>query len=247
MRNIFLTLLCVFSFSAHSSPIETPIAEEVSETHITNTVEATNLLTNVEKKVREASVKIYTPRGGHGSGGLIKHKDVQLVLTAHHVADGRLGQNYLITGGGEMQYGVLVYKDPLHDISVLYLPNKFQHYQPMKWKPIDSLATVGHEITYSGYPSWHNILTFRGHIAGYETIPDAGQQIILQTYGYFGCSGSVVYDTDGRQVGILWGIDSQRDGVHENIVWVAPIQNLDLDLALSALCENIPDKPRACR
>jgi hypothetical protein len=217
MRNIFLTLLCVFSFSAHSSPIETPIAEEVSETHITNTVEATNLLTNVEKKVREASVKIYTPRGGHGSGGLIKHKDVQLVLT------------------------------PLHDISVLYLPNKFQHYQPMKWKPIDSLATVGHEITYSGYPSWHNILTFRGHIAGYETIPDAGQQIILQTYGYFGCSGSVVYDTDGHQVGILWGIDSQRDGVHENIVWVAPIQNLDLDLALSALCENIPDKPRACR
>ncbi|HAI41388.1 MAG TPA: hypothetical protein DCM40_26380, partial [Maribacter sp.] len=78
-------------------------------------------------------------------------------------------------------------------------------------------------------------------------IPEAGQQIILQTYGFFGSSGSVVYDSDGRIVGVLWGVDVQRDGIHKNIIWVAPIQNLDMDLALSAFCNSIIDRPRACR
>jgi len=246
MKKLFLFLLCTLTLTVSAAPSEQ--AEAVfSSSHTTKQIEAASTFTNVEKKVRGASVKIYTPLGGHGSGGLVKYKDIQIVLTAHHVTDGALGQNYLINGGGEMQYGILVYKDPLHDLAVLYLPNKFEYHEPMKWKPIDSLASVGHSITYSGFPSWHNLLSFRGHVAGYETIPEAGQQIILQTYGFFGCSGSVVYDQDGNQVGILWGIDVQRDGIHENIVWVSPIQNLNLDLALSALCENIPDKPRACR
>ena len=77
----------------------------------------------------------------------------------------------------------------------------------MKWKIREEIAPVGSSITYSGHPSWHNLLSFRGQVAGYELIPDKGQQIILQTYGYFGSSGSGVYDTDGYLVGILWGID----------------------------------------
>ena len=251
MKNLFLFLICALSMTAYGTPSVLNDAEvsrpAISNTHTTKQVDAANLLTSNEKKVREAAAKIYSARGGHGSGGLIKYKDIQLILTAHHVADGELGQTYLTLVGSEMQRAVLVYKDPLHDISILYLPVKFEHYEPVKWKPIENLAEVGHEITYSGYPSWHNLLSFRGHVAGYETIPEAGQQIILQTYGYFGCSGSVVYDNDGRQLGILWGVDVQRDGVHENIVWVAPIQNLDIDLALSALCNSTPDKPRACR
>ena len=36
------------------------------------------------------------------------------------------------------------------------------------------IAPVGHDITYSGYPSWHNLMSFRGHVAGYEVIPEAG-------------------------------------------------------------------------
>ena len=90
-------------------------------------------------------------------------------------------------------------------------------------------------------------MTYRGRVAGYEVHPHAGTQIMLNTYGWFGCSGSLIYDGDGRAVGILWGVDVQRDGVHENIVWVSPIQNLNIKLALRPLCIGMGDQPKACR
>ena len=68
---------------------------------------------------------------------------------------------------------------------------------------------------------------------------------ILQTYG-FGSSGSVVYDSEGRIVGVL-GVLMSKEMYSRNIIWVAPIQNLDMDLALSAFCNSIIDRPRACR
>ena len=200
----------------------------------------------VEKAVRNAAVKVATPRG-HGSGGLIKYKDMTLVLTAQHVADGALGTTYLLKTESETKVGVLIHADPLNDIALIYVLSQFEDAKPLRWRTKDTIADVGEEITYSGYPASHSLLSFRGSIAGYELIPGRGQQIILQTYGYFGSSGSVVYDEDYNIVGVLWGVDVQRDGVHENIVWVAPIQNLNIRLALRPLCMGIVDKPRACR
>ena len=211
-----------------------------------STTQINNRYSSIEKKVRNAAVKVATSRG-HGSGTLIKFKDMVLVLTARHVADGRLGQDYLLQTESEQRSGVLIYSDPLNDIAIIYPTRSFENAKPMKWKVRDTIAKVGENITYSGYPSWHNLLSFRGQTAGYELLPGKGQQIILQTYGYFGSSGSGIYDTEGNLVGILWAIDSQREGVHENIVWVSPIQNLDIKLALDPLCRGMANKPKACR
>ncbi len=200
----------------------------------------------VERAVRKAAVRVNTLRG-HGSGGLIKYKDMVLVLTAQHVADGPLGSTYLIGSDNEDLTGVLIYSDPLNDIAVIYLAKEFRYAKPMKWKTKKLLTPVGISITYSGYPSWHSLLSFRGSVAGYELLPHKGQQIILQTYGYYGSSGSVIYDSDSNIVGILWGVDTLREGVHENIVWVAPIQNLNIRLALEPLCKGLGNKPKACR
>ena len=163
------------------------------------------------------------------------------------MADGNLGDAYLVSTPYEQQLGVLIYKDPLNDMSLLYLPVEIIHSDPMKYRTNSTIVEVGENITYSGYPTWHNLLSFRGHVAGFEVLPEAGQQIILQSYGYFGCSGAVVYDDDGNILGVLWGIDVQRQQIQQNIVWVSPIQNLNIDLALSALCAGMPEKPRACR
>jgi len=201
---------------------------------------------HVERAVRKAAVKVNTPRG-HGSGGLIKYKDMNLVLTAQHVANGPLGSTYLIGSENEEQLGILIYSDPLNDIAIVYLAEEFRYAKPMRWRTKNLLTSVGTNITYSGYPSWHSLLSFRGSVAGYELLPHKGQQIILQTYGYFGSSGSVIYDTDYNIVGVLWGIDTQSEGVHENIVWVAPIQNLNIDLAIKPLCNGLGNTPRACR
>ena len=227
-----------------SAPVsaETPTTLETSH----QTTEISNSFTATERRVRNAAVRVLTHQG-HGSGGLIKYRDIQLVLTAQHVAEGSLGDRFLVSTAHEQKWGILIHQDRLNDIAVLYIPVEFEHAEPMRWRPNTAIATVGQQITYSGHPSWHSLLSFRGHVAGFETHPEAGQQIILQTYGYFGCSGSVVYDDDGKIVGILWGIDVSRSGVQENIVWVSPIQNLNLELALVPLCNGLPEKPRACR
>jgi S1-C subfamily serine protease len=224
----------------------TPAITETTKELKTEPVEVSASLTKIEKSVRDSSVKVLTGNG-HGSGGLIRYKDMQLILTAQHVTNGSLGSVYLTKTLYEDQLAVLIYADPLHDMAVLYVPNKFVHTKGIKWNPSDNLTEVGTEITYSGFPSWHNLMTFRGYVAGYETDPQAGVQMLLNTYGWFGCSGSLIYNQAGEMIGILWGVDLQRGAVQENMIWVAPIQNLDIKLALKTLCDGLGDKPKACR
>ena len=91
-------------------------------------------LTMVEKRVRGAAVKVITS-GGHGSGTVVEYKDLTLVLTAKHVADGILGSEYLISNDSEQRTGVLVFQSKEHDVAVLVLKNNFNHLKPMPWKP----------------------------------------------------------------------------------------------------------------
>mgnify|MGYP003113890287 FL=1 len=203
-----------------------------------------------ERKVREAAVKI-TDGYGHGSGSIVKYYDMQLVLTAQHVASGRIGSEYLVINGSTLDKAILVYADPLNDIAVLWMrPGNQLEGRGLKYSPREELAPIGAAITYSGHPSWHSLMTYRGYVAGVETIPGAGLQLMLNTYGWFGCSGSVIYDTSGDIVGILWGVDIEKRPdlqVQENMIWVSPIQNLDMKLAIKELCIALEDKPKACR
>jgi S1-C subfamily serine protease len=248
MKKLLYTAILFLSPTTTVISVEDPATETEIVAPVPNyrTTEINNSYTTTERKVRDAAVRITSIRG-HGTGGLIEYKGMQLVLTAHHVADGTLGDAYLVSTQYEQQLGVLIYKDPLNDISLLYLPMEVVHSEPMRYRTNSTIVEVGEDITYSGFPTWHNLLSFRGHVAGFEVLPESGQQIILQTYGYFGCSGAVVYDSDGNILGVLWGIDVQRQQIQQNIVWVSPIQNLNIDLALSGLCAGMPEKPRACR
>ena len=208
-------------------------------------------MSRVEKNVREAAVKVSRLDGGHGSGSLINYKGSQFVVTAQHVANGPLGSVYAIEKRAHSKMAILVHGDPLNDIAVLWLPEheEYDDVRPMPWKPVENLPTVGTRINYSGHPSSHALLSFRGAVAGYETHPQAGIQIILNVFGWFGSSGSVIYNESGRIVGVLWGVDVDyyRQQVNEDIVWVSPIQNLDFALALQPICERIPDLVKACK
>ena len=66
-----ISLVAMGSQSPEKLPQHPQAQSELSETHTISHIEATSLLTSVESKVREAAVKVYTPGGGHGSGGLI--------------------------------------------------------------------------------------------------------------------------------------------------------------------------------
>ena len=226
---------------------ETPVA---SLDPTMNTEPVSSTMSAVEQKVRDAAVRVVSSRGGHGSGSLVKYKGLTLLFTANHVADGMLGSVYYAMNGSETRMGVLIYADPAHDISIIYMVEEFYSVRPLKYSPRRELIDVGSEITYSGYPSSHKLMTFRGRVAGYEILPDAGLQVLLHTHGWFGCSGSMVYDENGDIVGILWGVDVERRPnlqVIGNLVWIQPIQILDIDHALEALCRSGEIKARACR
>ena len=207
---------------------------------------------SVEKKVRESAVRVTAPfNGGHGSGSYIRYKDLNLVFTAQHVAEGALGVNYLVSHKQESRMATLIYSDPVNDIAILYLGTSFRTIEPMRYNPLDKVADVGTNIIYSGFPSSHKLMSFVGRVAGYEDGPSIGKQIILLTYGWFGCSGSVIYDTRGQQVGILYGVDVEyypNMQVQENMIWVAPITKIDIKKAIKSFCNGYQGKnPKACK
>jgi len=210
--------------------------------------------TSVEKQVRQASVRVTVPfTGGHGSGSYIKYKDVHLVITAQHVVSGPLGASYLVSHKEESHIGTLIYSDEDNDIGILYVGNPFRQIEPMKFNPLEETAAVGTEIFYSGYPSHHKLMSFTGRVAGHEPVPGprTGKHIILQTYGWFGCSGSVIYNTKGEQIGVLYGVDVEYYPdvqVQENMIWVVPMNNIKIDKAIAGFCRGYQGKtPKACK
>ena len=233
-------------------PTSVPAEEQYNNNSII-TQPVSSSMTKIEKKVRNASVKIMID-GGHGSGSLIKYKGSQFIITANHVIDSKrsfFGMPVHVIGINETKTASLIYFDQKHDIAVLFLPKTeyFKYTQPIKWNPIEELPTVGTPITYSGYPSWHNLLTFRGRVAGYETLGEIGDHIILNVFGWFGSSGAVIYTNKGEIIGVLWAVDIERfprKQVNENIVWVSPITNLNMEAPLKIICDNYIKKIKNC-
>ena len=205
-------------------------------------------LSMIERKDRNPAVKVVAG-GGHGSGTVVQYKDLTLVLTAKHVADGVLGSTYLVANKDEQRNATLIYQSKEHDIAVLLVQKQFRYLKPMPWKTTKNYD-VGTDIVYSGHPSWHKLMSFEGRIVGYEQDPDAGTQLIVNTYGWFGCSGSGIYNTDGELVGILYGVDVQYAygaQIQENMIWVAPIKNINIDDSLDAFCRGSIQDYKACK
>ena len=212
MNYLFLCVAVMVSLANATSDVykpEKPI-EQVSKS-----------LSSIEKDVRAAAVKVTTAGGGHGTGSLIKYKDVVLVITAKHVAKDPIGTEYAILKDGERVRSTLLYKSDIADVSVLMLNGTFL-----------------------------KLMSFKGRIAGYEVLNSGATQLIVNTYGWFGCSGSVLYSTKGHIVGILYGVDIEyypNTQVNENMIWVAPIKQINIDEVLKAFCMGSVGKYKACQ
>jgi|TARA_R110002074_G_scaffold286088_1_gene457942 hypothetical protein len=241
----FLGMILGALLISSANAAETVKAHESTDV---KTIAIASHMSDAEMVVRNAAVKVTRMNtGGHGSGSLVQYKDLQLVLSAQHVANAIIGTPYRIIHDGEVRQAILVYSNEAHDIAVLWVQHPWPRGHAIKWNPTDDVATVGTRITYSGYPGPHSLMTYRGRVAGYELMPDGSTNILLHTYGFFGCSGSVIYNAHKEIIGILWGIDSARGLPVEDMIWVSPIQNLNLELSLRGLCQTLRNEPRACR
>ena len=101
---------------------------------------------------------------------------------------------------------------------------------------------MGTNITYTGFPSHHDLLTIRGYVAATER-----DHLVTNMFGCFGSSGSGVFDNHGRYMGCVSGIDVGTMGFGqriplESIVWVSPVSMLDLELMkIRILTADVPD------
>ncbi len=200
-------------------------------------------LSITEQRARSAAVKVRSLlQGGHGSGTYMVAHGRRVVVTAAHVVR---NESVMAIDGrdGETVVGQVVFADHEVDIAVIVVP-ELETRTAMRFRPQRRYdeRLVGTNLTYTGFPSHHDLLTIRGYVAAIERA-----HLVTNMFGWFGSSGSGVFDNHGRYMGCVSGIDVGRFGFGtriplESIVWVAPVSMLDLDLLkIRIVTADVPD------
>jgi S1-C subfamily serine protease len=250
---IIASLLLV-SCTSPVLPANTSAPTDAEVIHTNNTVEVKNYLgtalevfdasnlTLVEHRARSAAVKVRSlTKGGHGSGTYMVAYGRRIVVTAAHVV--RSESVMAIDGrDGETVVGQVVLVDHQVDLAYLVVP-EMETRTAVRYRPVmrynDRL--VGLNITYTGFPSHHDLLTIRGYVAAMER-----NMIVSNMFAWFGSSGSGVFDSRGRYIGCVSGIDMGMFGLGfriplEEIVWIAPTSRIDHDvLKVRIMTSDVP-------
>jgi len=210
----------------------TPLEEALEQTakdayHRTSTILELSQLSATETKTRNAAVKIVDPlTGNHGSGTYMKMYGRFVVVTAGHVVE---DDNTVEIHGrdGEVATARVIYRDRKADLAVLITP-QIQSRIAINWKlRRDDKNLLGTNVCYTGFPGRHDLLTIRGYVATLER-----GHVIVNMFGWFGASGSGVFDQRGRFIGVVSAIDAGNWEIPiplDSIVWVSPAWNFDKD------------------
>jgi len=235
---VLLILGCIpLDTRESSSPVE-DLAQTAGVIEITTylgaelgILDASNL-TLTEKRVRSSAVKVSSLlEDGHGSGTYLIMYGKRVVVTAAHVV-GNHSSMLIIARDGEEAVGRVVFRDEEADLAFIVVP-EIKTRTAIRYRPqlhYDE-RLIGASLTYTGFPSRHDLLTIRGYVASLEH-----NYVVTNMFGWFGSSGSGVFDNHGRFIGIVSGIDVGGVGVFgmriplESIVWVAPVSQIDHEM-----------------
>ena len=175
--------------------------DNTSQVEVTKVVNGWNIGLN---RSYASSVKILvtTDDGliGHGSGNLFNIGNEYFIVTAAHVVDSNL--NYLIQEeNGNVLTCNIIYKDIGNDVAVLKPYGEFTKTISSPYLVNMQKDLIAKELYYAGNPGELNHISIRGWVA-----ESGRKRIVMQSFAWPGSSGSVVFDSAGRVIGVVSAI-----------------------------------------
>ena len=177
---------------------------------------------------------------GKASGNYFKHKGNTFILTAAHVADAAEDATLIVKERLGIDFSTVrvVYSSEQNDLAILVLDRELQTIDPIRWKRKDRWEVdVGDTLYYTGHPMDMDHLTFQGFVSRVYL-----DTIVMQGFAYMGSSGSAVFDSRGKVVGVISAIKFDVPGgafpqLIPSMVLIGPISVLH-DGELHDLLEN---------
>ena len=157
---------------------------------------------------------------GHGSGNYFKLGKHRFVLTAAHVAMSEY--DLKIIDGDRMVGATLVFADVDRDIAILVPKEDLNDVKAHRWKVNRDSDAVGSVVNYTGYPSGLGQVLIRGMVSAHNE-----DGFVMQSFALPGSSGSVVFDSRGRVLGVVSAVMLHQSqfspfpNLQENIVYVS--------------------------
>lgn len=215
------------AYHGHPAPAIIPAPDHWVETK----------LTPQEQKIRSSSVIVVSP-GGYGSGSYVKWRGYHLVFTAHHVVRDWGGDVPVLERNSAPLPAKVVYEDERNDIAVLLLPGPMATRDPLRLKR-GSGGQVGTRVIYTANPNFNDLVSLEGRIVAQAP----GGRLYMHGFGWFGASGSGIFDHRGRLVGILTALDLGSFGEVqmplEDLVVVSPVALIDFGQVLVNLAAEV--------
>jgi S1-C subfamily serine protease len=137
---------------------------------------------------------------GHGSGNLFYYLSDFFIITSSHVVSH--DKNYMIEEqDGNTLECKIIYNDIGNDIAILKPYGKFNVTKPSPYLVNMQKDLKAKELYYSGNPGELEHVAIRGWVADSDH-----HRVVLQSFGWPGSSGSIVFDSAGRVIGVVTAI-----------------------------------------
>jgi S1-C subfamily serine protease len=167
-----------------------------------------------------------------GSGNYFKIRDQHFVITAAHVVDG-MDQIFITERSGFTYEAKVMHIDYFRDIAIVIPDRRLMYTEPIDYRS-SKYIEVGKEVFYCGNPNNQYFLSFHGRVSGVD-----GQFLLIDNFAWPGSSGSVVFNKEGKVVGILSAVSVDAPTglpvLIPHIVRIGPTLNYTRKFILEAL------------